>query len=120
MLAEDEILRSGDKDKIWQKYCGFLDLSLEEFMEIQKHLLLDEIEMVTQSPLGKKIMKGANPRSVEEFRQLVPLTTYDDYAPYLGNCQEDALAKKPVIWGHTSGKTGFFKWVPYTLGSLGR
>jgi len=120
MLTKDEILRSGDNDKIWQKYCGFLDLSLREFMEIQEHLLLDEIEMVTQSPLGKKIMKVVNPRSVEEFRQLVPLTTYDDYASYLGNCQEDALAEKPCYWAHTSGKTGFFKWVPYTLGSLGR
>ena len=113
MLAEDRFLRSRDKDKIWQRYCGFLALSLREFMEIQEHLLLDEIEMVTRSPLGKKIMKGANPRSVEEFRQLVPLTTYDDYAPYIGDCQEDALAEKPCYWAHTSGKGGSFKWVPF-------
>jgi len=113
MLPEDKFFHSRDKSKIWQRHCGFLDLSLREFMEIQEHLLLDEIEMVTQSPLGKKIMKGANPKSAEEFRQLVPLTTYDDYAPYIGNCQEDALAEKPCYWAHTSGKGGNFKWVPF-------
>ena len=91
-MNADEFLRSSDNDKIWQRYCGFFDFSLQEFMEIQQHLLLEEIGMVAPSPLGATIMAGANPKSVEEFRRQVPLTTYDDYAPYIGNCQEDALA----------------------------
>jgi len=107
-------------EEVWQKYCGFLDLSPREFMEIQEHLLLEEIELVAESPLGKKIMKGTRPKSVEEFRQLVPLTTYEDYAPDIGNCQEDALAEKPFCWAHTSGRGGTHKWVPYTRRAFDR
>ena len=77
MFKRDSFIDNNPK-KMWQKYCGFFDLSLKEFMEIQEHLLLEEIELVSGSPLGEKIMKGAKPRSMEEFRKLVPLTTYDD------------------------------------------
>jgi len=109
---------SSNKDRMWQRYCGFLDLSLKEFMEIQEYLLLEEIGLVEQSPLGQRIMKGVKPKSVEEFRRLVPLTTYDDYTPYIGNCQEDALAEKPVCWARTSGRGGTPKWVPYNQRAL--
>ena len=57
-LLEDELFRSGKPEQIWQKYCGFLDLSLEEFMVIQENLLLEEIELVADSHLGKKILNG--------------------------------------------------------------
>jgi len=113
-VAEDEFLRTRDKEKIWQRYCGFLDLSINEFMQIQEHLLLEEIEMVLDSPLGQRIMKGAKPNNVDEFRKVVPMTTYADYAPYIGNRQEDALAVKPFCWTRTSGRGGMVKWVPYT------
>ena len=114
MLSKETIFKSGDEGKIWQKYCSFLDLSLREFMEIQEGLLMEQVELVADSLLGKKIMKGQEPGSVEEFRRVVPLTTYEDYEPYIGDCQEDALAIKPDLWAHTSGRGGGFKWVPYT------
>jgi len=104
----------GDSNKTWETYCGFLGLSIEEFMEIQEHLLLEQIDLMSQSSLGKKIMQGTNPRSLAEFRRLVPLTTYDDYAPYIGDCQENALPEKPLYWARTSGRGGKTKWVPYT------
>jgi hypothetical protein len=113
MLPEDKFFRSDDKKMVWQRYCGFLDLSLQEFTEIQKQLLLEQLELVARNPLGERIMKGAKPKTVKEFRQLVPLTTYDDYAPYIGNCQEEVLAVEPYYWAHTSGKGGSFKWVPF-------
>ena len=112
-MNADEFLRSSDNSKIWQRYCGFFDFSLREFMGIQEHLLLEEIEMIASSPLGARIMGGANPKSVEEFRRQVPLTTYADYAPYISNCQEDALAIEPCCWARTSGRGGEPKWVPY-------
>lgn len=114
MLLNDEVFKAGDKQKVWQKYCGFFDLSLKEFMEIQKYLLLEQIGMVNRSRLGEIIMKGAKPGTVEEFRRLVPLTTFDNYAPYLNEKNESVLAEKPYLWGHTSGRGGIFKWVPYT------
>ncbi len=114
MLAEDKYFKTLGEQELWQRYCGYLDLSLEEFMEIQKHLLMQEIDLVAGSTLGKKIMGGNKPRGVEEFRRVVPLTTYEDYEPYLSECQEDALAVKPLVWCHSSGRGGVFKWIPYT------
>jgi hypothetical protein len=51
---------------------------------------------------------------VEEFRQQVPLTTYDDYLPDLVEMREDVLPAKPALWVHTVGRAGEynFKWVP--------
>ncbi len=114
MFTKDELFKTNDKERIWQKYCGFFDLTLDEFMEIQVHFLLKEIKLVADSPIGKKIMNNQRPASVEEFRHLVPLTTYQDYAPYIGDCREDGLAFKPLCWSHTSGRGGSFKWAPYS------
>jgi hypothetical protein len=119
MIKKDELFKTGDHERIWQKYCGFLDLSVSEFMEIQEQLLMEQIELVHESPLAKKFMPR-KPKDIEDFRQLVPLTTYEDYAPYLSGQSEDVLAVKPFIWTHTSGRGGSFKWVPYTEQALER
>lgn len=114
MLPEDKFFQTNDKERIWQRYCGFLDLSIEEFMQIQHRLLMEQIELVADSPLGKKIMGGNRPQSEEEFRRLVPLTTYEDYKPHFDQQQEDVLAEKPYYWCHSSGRGGYFKWIPCT------
>jgi sulfur relay (sulfurtransferase) DsrF/TusC family protein len=114
MLPEDQYFQTLTEDELWQRYCGFLDLSIDEFMAIQKELLMDQIERVADSLLGKKIMGNQNPKSVEEFRQMVPLTTYDDYEPYLSECRDDALAQKPYLWCHSAGRGGHFKWFPHS------
>ncbi len=114
MLEKSNFLSIGGKDDIWQRYCGFLDLSIKEFMEIQEHLLLEEIELVADTELSKKIIKQNTPKNVEEFRRLVPLTTYEDYAEHLNKKDENALSAKPYVWAHTSGRGGAPKWVPYT------
>jgi phenylacetate-coenzyme A ligase PaaK-like adenylate-forming protein len=114
MLPEDKFFRTNDKNKIWQRYCGFLDLSLNEFMEIQNRLLMEQIGLVSDSLLGKKIMRGNKPQNVNDFRRLVPITTYEDYEPYLSQKQDDSLSEKPLFWCHSSGRRGKFKWIPYT------
>lgn len=116
MSTAAELLRQGRKDEIWQKYCGFIDLSLEEFMEIQERLLLEQLQVLGSCELGRKIMGDRVPTSVEEFREVVPLTTYEPYAPYLLNKREDVLPRKPYCWACTSGYSGDYerKWVPYT------
>lgn len=114
MLREDKYFRDLTEGELWQRYCGFLDLSIDEFMGIQEELLMDEIERVSDSLLGQKIMGGRKPTNVEEFRSIVPLTTYGDYEPYLGEKREDAIAKKPLFWCHSSGKGGYFKWIPHS------
>ena len=117
MINKEELFKTGNQERIWQKYCGFLDLSLDEFMEIQEQLLTEQIEVVYDSPLCKKFMTR-KPKDASEFRRLVPLTTFNDYAAYLNNKNEDVLAVKPYRWVVTSGRGGSPKWVPYTERAL--
>lgn len=111
-----ELLEQGRHEEIWQRCCGFIDLSLEDFMVIQRRLLLEQLELFKRCELGMGIMRGAMPRTVEEFREQVPLTTYADYAPYLLKRRSKILPEKPLLWMHTSGRSGEypFKWVPLT------
>jgi len=118
MLREDEYFQNLTEEEIWERYCGFFDLSLDQFMGIQQHLLEEQIALVVDSILGKKIMGGIKPTSVEEFRRLIPLTTYKDYEPYLAERRDDVLAAKPLEWCHSSGRGGSFKWIPYTTSAL--
>jgi len=114
MAGPIDLLREGRKEELWQMCCGFLNLSLEQFMAIQKRLLLEEIELLKDSELGRRVMRGAMPETVEEFREQVPLTTYSDYLPELVEKREDVLPTKPSVWVHTVGRIGEynFKWVP--------
>ena len=93
-----ELVEKGRNEELWQVCCGFIDLSIDQFMKIQERLLLEQIKLLKQSQLGRKIMKGALPESVEEFRTMVPLTTYSDYCPELLEKHEDILPAKPKFW----------------------
>ena len=103
-----------DYDRFWTKYCGVLDISMEQFMAIQQALLLRQLQEVARCPLGTRLIGKKIPASVDEFRESVPLTTYNDYLPDLTEGNEDSLLEKPYIWAHTTGSSGF-KQVPYTL-----
>jgi hypothetical protein len=111
-----DLLREGRKEELWQMCCGFLYLSLEQFMDIQKRLLLEEIELLKNSEMGMRVMRGAMPETVGKFREQVPLTTYADYLPEIVEKREDVLPTKPAMWVHTIGRAGKYdvKWVPYS------
>jgi len=114
MIRPIDLMRQGRKEELWQMCCGFLNLSLEEFMTIQKRLLLEQIELLNGCEIGRRLMGGAMPDTVEEFREQVPLTSYSDYLPDLGEKREEGLPAKPAMWVHTVGRIGdyTFKWVP--------
>jgi len=114
MTRPIELMREGKKEELWKMCCGFLNLSLEEFMIIQKRLLLEQIRLLGGCKMGRRLMGGAMPETIEEFRDQVPLTTYDDYLPELVDKEEDVLPAKPAMWVHTVGRIGeyTFKWVP--------
>jgi protein-S-isoprenylcysteine O-methyltransferase Ste14 len=116
MSTVAELFADGKYDEVWKRCCGFLDLNIDDFMRIQKRLLLEQIDLLGKCELGQKIMNGDIPDSVEEFRDTVPLTTYADYAPYLLKRRMDVLPKKPLLWQYTSGKTGeyAYRWAPIT------
>jgi len=116
MTKPIELLREGRKDELWQMCCGFLDLDLEQFMRIQKRLMQEQLEFLKASELGRKVMKGATPSTIDEFRAIVPLTTYGDYIPELTEQQEAKLPVRTAQWVRTSGYTGRYavKWIPLT------
>jgi hypothetical protein len=107
-------------DRVWRKYCGFLDLTLQQFMSIQESLLLQQIERVTRCSLGRRLVGRRIPASVEEFRHLVSLTTYKDYVPELDPGDEQALPEEPHVWASTTGAAGSYRHVPYTFEAYNR
>jgi len=116
MVKTIELLRSGRKKEIWERYCGYLDMSLDQVMGIQTSLLAEQLAAYGSCGLWQGIMKGAKPASVEEFRATVPFTTYRDYAPALLAKDEAGLPEKAHTWLHTSGRSGEYevKWIPYS------
>jgi hypothetical protein len=114
MTRPIELLRQGRKEDLWQMCCGFIDLSLDQVMTMQKRLLLEQIELLKSCELGRRVMRGAMPETVEEFREQVPLTTYAEYLPDLAQKREDILPARVARWVRTSGYTGEYnvKWVP--------
>lgn len=116
MTTVIELLRQGRKDEVWEKCCGFVDLSLQEFMRVQERLLLEQIILMSQCELGRKIMRGHVSKDSNDFRRSVRLTTYKDYIPLLLNKREDVLPRPVYRWACTSGRSAEFdsKWVPYT------
>jgi hypothetical protein len=112
MIAE--LLRAGRYDDVWSQCCGFLDMTLAQFMAVQERRLLEQLDLVSRSPWGKIFLNGSTPWTVQEFRRDAPLTRYEDYAAYLGDKQEELLPRAPYVWAHTSGRSGGYKWVPFT------
>ena len=115
-----EKMREYSKEELWREYCGFLDLSLSEYMTIQRRLLLEQMELWSSCALGQTFLKGRCPHTVEEFREMVPLTTYDDYAATLLSKQASDLPAEPVLWIQTTWEGGIhpLKVAPYTRSML--
>ena len=116
MAKPNKLLKEGRKNELWERYCGYINLDKAEFMDIQKRLLLEQLALVGASKIGQVIFGDNIPTSIDEFRQNVPLTTYEDYENLLVDRNEDILPAKPMAWMRTSGRTSGRgpKWVPMT------
>lgn len=115
-------LNERNNEHIWKSYCGFLDLNIEQYMVIQKRLMTEQISLWSKCELGKSILKGRTPRTIDEFRAMVPLTTYDDYADILLQKRAETLPENPIIWIQTTWEGGKhpIKVAPYTRSMLDR
>ena len=123
MRPEDQYFKELTQQELWKRYCGFLDLEVKDFMAIQEELLLDQLDRVWPSRLGKKILGKSKPGSVEEFRQIVPLTTYDDYESELADQNADAelrTAEQTVFHGGNRPTRIVLPEVPGLPSSVGR
>ena len=120
LVRFEEKLKNLQSDAIWQEYCGFLDLDIDEYMQIQNRLMLEQISLWGKSELGRQLLNEKSPKTIEEFRNQMPLTTYGDYADILLQKQEDMLPDKPIIWIQTTWEGGRnpIKTAPYTKSML--
>lgn len=119
-MSLSEQLKERRYQEIWDQYCGFLDLSMEEYMKIQRRLMEEQIQLWSNCELGRSILKGKKPKTIEEFRRMVPLTTYEDYADILLQKKSETLPGNPVIWIQTTWEGGRhpIKLAPYTRSML--
>ena len=99
-------LKEQQYDELWQEYCGFLELSIQEYMEIQNRLMLEQMQLWCGSGLGKKLLGGRIPKTVSEFRSTLRLTDYADYADVLLAKDAAALPAEPIIWIQTTWEGG--------------
>jgi len=113
-------LRKEPPEQLWQGYCGFLDLSLESYMHMQQHLLMEQVSLLGASRLGRNLMGGSVPESVEEFRATVPLTTFSDYADTMLMRRAEELPAPPIGWLETTWEGGDYprKAAPYSRSML--
>ena len=113
-------LKENSSKKIWDEYCGFMELDIDNYMKIQNRLMNEQIKIWSDSGLGRSLLKGRELRTIDEFRDNFPLTTYDDYADVLLAKRSDMLPADPVIWIQTTWEGGIrpIKVAPYTRSML--
>ena len=84
--------------------------------KIQENLLLKILRENSQTAFGKEY-NFERISSVEEFRDWVPISGYNDLEPYITRQQEGNLeltVAEPVFYTRTSGTTGRHKNIPMT------
>ena len=98
----------------WDRFCGFLDTEQDEFSAIQDWMLAEQLQLLRNSPLSERLLPRADIETVEEFREKVPLSTYEDYADVLKPGADRLLPVAPYCWAYTTYGAGESKWIPYT------
>ena len=51
-----KLIEEGRKDELWNKHCGYLNLSRKEFRDIQTRLMLEQSNLLGSSRIGKKLL----------------------------------------------------------------
>ena len=115
-----ERLCQEDPEKVWQEYCGFLELDSEGYMTLQNRLLEEQLALWSDCPLGRHFLGSKRPVDYASLRQAVPLTTYEDYADILLQRRPELLPLPPVTWIETTWEGGKrpVKTAPYTQGMV--
>ena len=98
--------------KEYRKY-----MNSRNILEIQENKLKEILENNKNSLYGKKYNFNEI-KTIEDFQKEVPLTTYEDYLPYIEkikNGEEHILTYEKVkMFELTSGSTSASKLIPYT------
>ena len=67
MTSLTDLLAKGRLDEIWEKYCGFFDLRISDYMDIQKELLLEQIQRLGNCELGRKLLGDPLPQNIQSL-----------------------------------------------------
>ena len=59
MKIQDRVKRES-RETLWQEYCGFLDMSMDEYMYTQRRLMEEQIHLWCSSGLGRQLL-GRDP-----------------------------------------------------------
>ncbi len=85
--------------------------------EMQSARLMDIISRNSDSMFGRE-HSFSQIRSVEDFRERVPVRTYGEFEPYIARLrhgEKNVLTREvPEMFGRTSGTTGEPKYIPIT------
>ena len=89
-------------------------------MYTQRRLMEEQIRLWSACPLGRKLLAGKHPETLEDFLAQLPLTSYADYADTLLARRDDMLCAEPAIWIQTTWEGGLrpIKLAPYSRGML--
>ena len=94
----------------WRRACG-------RVAETQADLLREILAANCDSQFGRAHGFG-QVRTVREFQQRVPISTYDDFEPYIARVaagEANVLTREPVLlFEPSSGTTSGKKLIPYT------
>ncbi len=116
----EEKLKKNNHEQLWQEYCGFLDMSLADYMYTQRRLMEEQLTLWRASGLGRRLLNGRMPETIDQLRDMLPLTTYADYADTLLAKRTELLCAEPAVWIQTTWEGGLrpIKLAPYTRGML--
>lgn len=107
-------LQHGAQEVVWEAFCGWLDLSPAEFLEIQADLLEEQARLLRGSPLARALSLPPLPGEPDPFRKAVPLRTWGDYAHLFNRPNPQATVRPPVFWAYTTREQGAAQCVPVT------
>ena len=91
--------------------------AMKENEELLKKILQDNKD----TEYGK-LHKFSEIKNIDDFRKNIPVSTYDDFAPYIErmkNGEENLITSSKVLgYSRTSGSSGVPKYIPATESSL--
>ena len=99
---EQALLASVPGHLTWERYCGFLDLSMPAFMAVQRRRLVEALPALAGSGIGRTFLGGHSIASVEQLRAVAPLTSFDDYRSFFQPLMSITLPEPPIFWATTS------------------
>ncbi|MFQ5874374.1 MAG: hypothetical protein ACE5JL_11310, partial [Dehalococcoidia bacterium] len=102
-----------DEHRMWREYCAVVQLPQQQFLDIQETLLSEQLELVAKSEWYRPFLGDSLPKNVGEFRRIVPLHQWRDYAPVLQPESLNGYATDLHCWVQTTWSHGSWKQVPW-------